>query len=409
MQETGSGMAAQAAEELAALESAGLRRKLRSLTPSSAGAQVEWQGRPLLNFASNDYLGLSTREELKAAMAGAVEAYGVGSGASRLVCGNHPAHEELESTLAAFKGTEAALAFSSGYATALGTLPAVCGAGDVIILDKLCHASLIDAARLSGATIRVFPHNHLEKLERLLAGAHETGDTKKRVLVVTESIFSMDGDSAPLRKIVALKEQHDAWLMVDEAHAVGLLGPQGRGLIAALGLEKRVELQMGTLSKALGVSGGYLAAPRTVIDLLINKARSLIYSTAPPPALAATASAAIKLVQSPLGESLRQQLMKHRQQLLTRLGSDMPLAAAIIPLLIGDETAAMQTSAALLEAGYLIPAIRYPTVARGAARLRLTLSAAHEAGQIEGLVASLLHLMPQLSVGEKGALEEAAE
>lgn len=408
MQETGSGIKALAAEELAALEDAGLRRKLRRLAPSP-GAQIEWQGRSLQNFSSNDYLGLSTSEELKAAMTAAIALYGVGSGASRLVCGNHPAHEELESTLAAFKGTEAALAFSSGYATALGTIPAVCGAGDVIILDKLSHASLIDAAKLSGATIRVFPHNHLEKLERLLAGARESGDTKKRVLVVTESIFSMDGDAAPLREIVELKEKHDAWLMVDEAHAVGVLGPQGRGLIAALGLEKRVELQMGTLSKALGVSGGYLAAPRAVIDLLINKARSLIYSTAPPPALAATASAAIKLAQSAEGDALRQKLMEHRLLLLTRLGSDAPLAAAIIPLMIGDETAAMQTSASLLEAGYLIPAIRYPTVARGAARLRLTLSAAHEARQIEGLVANLLRLMPQLRVGEKGALKEASE
>ncbi|CAN5808733.1 8-amino-7-oxononanoate synthase [soil metagenome] len=408
MQETGTGIETQAAEELAALENAGLRRKLRTLTPSS-GAQVAWRGRLLLNFSSNDYLGLSAREELKAAMTEAVAQYGVGSGASRLVCGNHPAHEELESTLAIFKGTEGALAFSSGYATALGTIPAVCGAGDIVILDKLCHASLIDAAKLSGATIRVFPHNHLEKLERLLAGARDVGDTKKRVLVVTESIFSMDGDSAPLREIVELKEKHDAWLMVDEAHAVGVLGPQGRGLIAALGLEKRVELQMGTLSKALGVSGGYLAAKRTVIDLLINKARSLIYSTAPPPALAATATAAVKLVQSPAGDSLRQRLMGHREQLLTLLGSTTPLAAAVIPLMIGDETAAMQTSAALLEAGYLIPAIRYPTVARGGARLRLTLSAAHETRQIEGLVASLLHLMPQLRMREESSLEEASE
>lgn len=408
MQEPGSGMEAQAAQELSALESAGLRRNLRCLAPHP-GAQVEWQGRSLLNFSSNDYLGLSTREELKTAMADAVSQYGVGSGASRLVCGNHPAHEELEATLSAFKGTEAALAFSSGYATALGTIPAVCGAGDTIILDKLSHASLIDAARLSGATIRVFPHNHLEKLERLLAGARETGHTGKRVLVVTESIFSMDGDAAPLREIVELKEKHGAWLMVDEAHAVGVLGPQGRGLIAALGLEKRVELQMGTLSKALGVSGGYLAASRTVIDLLINKARSLIYSTAPPPALAATASTAIKLVQSPLGDSLRQRLMSHQQQLLSLLGITTPLAAAIIPLMIGDESAAMQTSAALLEAGYLIPAIRYPTVARGVARLRVTLSAAHETRQIEGLVACLLHLMPQLLVGKKSSLEETSE
>lgn len=410
MQETGSGIEDRAANELTALENAGLRRNLRTLA-ASCGSQVEWRGHLLLNFSSNDYLGLSASDELKTAMTEAVARYGVGSGASRLVCGNHPAHEELEATLAAFKGTEAALTFSSGYATALGTIPALCGTGDILILDKLCHASLIDAAKLSGATIRVFPHNHLEKLERLLTGAREVGDAKKRVLIVTESIFSMDGDAAPLPEIVELKEKYDAWLLVDEAHAVGVLGPQGRGLIAALGLEKRVELQMGTLSKALGVSGGYLAARRSVIDLLINKARSLIYSTAPPPALAWTASESIKLVQSAVGDGLREKLMVNKQGLLALLGDKMrtDLPAAIMPIMIGDESAAMRTSAALLEAGYLIPAIRYPTVARGAARLRLTLSAAHETRQIEGLVASLLNLVPQLSRGKKNPLEKTAE
>lgn len=410
MQETGSGIEDHAVNELTALENAGLRRNLRTLA-ASCDSQVEWQGRHLLNFSSNDYLGLSASDELKTAMTEAVARYGVGSGASRLVCGNHPAHEELEATLAAFKGTEAALAFSSGYATALGTIPALCGTGDILILDKLCHASLIDAAKLSGATIRVFPHNHLEKLERLLTGAHEVGNAKKRVLIITESIFSMDGDAAPLREIVELKEKYDAWLLVDEAHAVGVLGPQGRGLIAALGLEKRVELQMGTLSKALGVSGGYLAARRSVIDLLINKARSLIYSTAPPPALAWTASESVKLVQGPTGDGLREKLMMNKQGLLALLGDKMrtDLPAAIMPIMIGDESAAMRTSAALLEAGYLIPAIRYPTVARGAARLRLTLSAAHETRQIEGLVASLLNLVPQLSRGKKSPLEKTAE
>ncbi len=410
MQETGSGIEHHAALELAALDVAGLRRSLRTLVPLS-GSQVKWHGHPLLNFSSNDYLGLSACDELRAVMTEAIGRYGVGAGASRLVCGNHAPHEELETTLAAFKGTEAALAFSSGYATALGTIPALCGSNDIIILDKLCHASLIDAAKLSGATIRIFPHNHLEKLERLLLNARKVGDVNKRILVITESIFSMDGDAALLREIVELKDKYHAWLLVDEAHAVGILGPQGRGLIAALGLEKRVELQMGTLSKALGVSGGYLAAQRSVIDLLINKARSLIYSTAPPPALAATASAAIKLVQSPVGDALRIKLMQHKQSILPLLGDNNQanLPAAILPIIIGDETVAVNTSEALLEAGFLIPAIRYPTVARGTARLRLTLSAAHEAQQIEGLITSLLNLVPQLHGSKERALKKTTE
>jgi 8-amino-7-oxononanoate synthase len=341
-----------------------------------------------------------------------VERFGVGAGASRLVCGNFAPHEDLETTLAAFKGTEAALAFSSGYATAVGVIPAVVGPGDVVILDKLSHASLIDGAKLSGATIRIFPHNHLEKLERLLAGTRQKLGASTRVLVVTESIFSMDGDAALLAQIVALKERHGAWLLVDEAHGVGVLGPQGRGMVASLGLEKRVELQMGTLSKAIGVSGGYVAASRAVCDLLINRARSLIYSTAPPPAVAWTARAAVTLLQGPEGDALRAKLWSNKRLLLSGIGGPgveqgTALPAAILPIIIGDEEKAMQTSAGLLEAGFLIPAIRYPTVARGAARLRLTLSAVHEPDQIEALVACLRRMVPELGVTAHGAAGEA--
>ncbi|MDB6139891.1 MAG: 8-amino-7-ketopelargonate synthase, partial [Verrucomicrobiaceae bacterium] len=270
------------ASELAQLDAAGLRRRLRVLD-SAQGTVVRLEGREVVNFSSNDYLGLAGSEELRAAFAECISKYGAGSGASRLVCGGMAPHHRLEEELAAFKGTQAALTFASGFAVALGTITSLMGAQDVIILDKLCHASLVDAARLSGATIRVFPHNHLGKLEKLLASPAATA---RRVLVVTESIFSMDGDAAALAGIVELKDRHGAWLLLDEAHGVGVLGPQGRGLAAALGLEQRVELQMGTLSKAFGLSGGYLAASREVIDLLINKARSFIYTTAPPPALA---------------------------------------------------------------------------------------------------------------------------
>ena len=363
------------------LRADGLWRELRTLD-SAQGPLVQVDGRELVNFSSNDYLGLADSAELREALKEGVERYGAGSGSSRLVCGTMKPHVELEAALAAFKRTEAALTFSSGYAVALGTIPALVGSGDTIILDKLCHASLVDAARLSGATIRVFPHNHLEKLARLLETA------KGRVLIVTEAIFSMDGDACPLAEIVELKERHGAWLLLDEAHAVGVLGPQGRGLTAALGLEQRVELQMGTLSKAFGLSGGYLAASQQVIDLLINRARSLIYSTAPPPCLAHAARGALGIVASHEGDRRREVLHQHVRQLQR---SDA-FVSAIVPKIIGDETRAMEMSAGLREAGFLIPAIRYPTVARGSARLRITASAAHQPEQVERLLRKLAAL-----------------
>ncbi len=363
--------------ELDDLRAQGLWRELRPLDEVE-GVVVRRDGRELVNFSSNDYLGLAGSEVLRGALAEGIAKYGGGSGASRLVCGTHRVHAELEAALAAFKQTEAALCFSSGFAVALGTIPALVGSGDTLILDKLCHASLVDAARLSGATIRVFPHNHLDKLSRLLETA--TG----RVLIVTESIFSMDGDAAALREIVELKEKHGAWLLLDEAHAVGVLGPQGRGLAAALGLENRIELHMGTLSKALGLSGGYLGASREVIDVLINRARSFIYSTAPPPFLAHAAGEMLKVIAGEEGEKRRQRLRGHVETLRRHLGApEHP--AAILPVILGGESEAMQASKSLLEAGFLVPAIRYPTVARGQARLRITLSAGHLEGQIESL------------------------
>jgi 8-amino-7-oxononanoate synthase len=339
-------------------------------------------GRKWVNVSSNDYLGLAASSQIRAALEEGVAKHGGGSGASRLVCGTHRAHLDLEEALADFKGTEAALTFNSGFAVALGAIPALVGPGDTIILDKLCHACLVDAARLSGGTIRVFPHNHLEKLERLL------GTAKGRVLVVTESIFSMDGDAAPLREIVELKSKHGAWLMVDEAHAVGVLGPQGRGLAAELGVDQQIELHMGTLSKAFGLSGGYLAASRQVIDLLINRARSFIYTTAPPPHLAHAALTALNLLRGEQGSALRKALRRNAQALMPILrGSEVK--AAILPLILGTEAAAMSASQTLNDAGYLVPCIRYPTVARGSARLRLTVSASHDMAQIDALKQTL--------------------
>ncbi|HEY1082350.1 MAG TPA: 8-amino-7-oxononanoate synthase [Prosthecobacter sp.] len=378
--------------QLDGLRAEGLWRELRVMD-SGQGPVLEHGGRSFINFSSNDYLGLACSGFLKAALAEGVARYGAGSGASRLVCGHLRPHADLEEALAAFKGTEAALSFPSGFAVPLGVLPALLGTADTIILDKLCHASLVDGARLCGATLRVFPHNHLEKLERLLQTA------KGRVLIVTESVFSMDGDVAPLREIVELKERYGTWLMVDEAHAVGVLGPQGRGLAAALGLEGKIELQMGTLSKAFGLSGGYLAATRQVTDLLVNRARSFIYTTAPPPAVAFAASQALGWIQGEEGQRSREVLQGHVRTVLQSLGTASAPGgdvahSAILPVILGSETAALEASKTLLASGLMVPAIRYPTVARGAARLRVTLSAAHSAEQVAELTAKLRELSP---------------
>ncbi|OYW72557.1 MAG: 8-amino-7-oxononanoate synthase [Verrucomicrobia bacterium 12-59-8] len=372
--------------QLDELRAEGLWRELRPLD-EVGGVTVRAAGREWINFSSNDYLGLAHSAEMQHALAEGIARYGGGSGASRLVCGTHRAHAALEEALADFKGTEAALTFSSGFAVALGTIPALMGAGDTIILDKLCHASLVDAARLSGATIRVFPHNHLDKLERLLQTA------KGRVLVVTESIFSMDGDAAPLREIAELKARHGAWLLVDEAHAVGVLGPQGRGLAAELGVNQQVDLHLGTLSKAFGLSGGYLAASRQVIDLLINRARSFIYSTAPPVHLAHALGVILDLIRSERGDTLRNEVRSHvrqTQSLLAVIGiASPPAEGAILPVILGEASRAMEVSTRLRKAGFLIPCIRYPTVARGSARLRITVSALHSASQINALGTAL--------------------
>ena len=374
-------------EELADLEARHLRRVLRRID-SPQQPTVCMAGREYLNFSSNDYLGLANDERLKSAMVEGVERFGVGSGASRLVCGTQGPHSELESALAAFKHAEAALTFSSGYATAVGALSALMGKGDVIILDKLCHASLIDGSRLSGATLRVYPHNDLDKLASHLEWAKkQTESTSARVLVVTESVFSMDGDRAALAEIVALKERHGAWLMLDEAHAFGVIGPSGRGLGAELGIEDgRIDLQMGTLSKAAGLSGGYLCASRSLIDLLINRARSFIYSTAPAPSLAFAARASIDLIAGDAGDDLRRRLWARVNQFAEGLG--VSAESAIVPVILGSNEAALNAAEALKESGFLIPAIRYPTVPRGQARLRVTLSAAHSAEQVNALLAA---------------------
>jgi 8-amino-7-oxononanoate synthase len=390
-------------ERLALLREQGLFRELRRVD-SPQSARIEIDGRTLLNFSSNDYLGLANHPALVEAAIRAVELYGAGAGASRLICGSLAPHHELEETLANFKGAEAALAFSTGYSAATGTICALMGSEDIIIVDKLIHACIVDAARLSGAKLRVFRHNDLNDLERLLRWAGEkTGNSnnsgkpsRSRVLVVTESVFSMDGDQAPLREIVELKSKYGAWLMVDEAHATGLYGQKRRGLGEESGVQEQIEIQMGTLGKALGAAGGYICGSRLLVEYLINRARSLIFSTAPVPAAVAAATAGVRLVQSEVGEERRKALWQLVSVLPGELAPQIP--SAIVPIHIGDETRAVETAAALRQKGIFIPAIRYPTVSRGRARLRLTLTAAHTKRDLDELQSVLALVRPsQLS------------
>jgi 8-amino-7-oxononanoate synthase len=335
---------------------------------------------------------------LKEAAIKAVEKFGAGAGASRLICGSLAPFHELEEEIANFKKIEAALVFSTGYAAAIGTICALVGKGDVIILDKLVHASIVDAARLSGAKLRVFAHNDLNDLEKILKWVRkfseaESGKRKAEVLIVTESIFSMDGDAAPLREIAALKNKYGAWLMVDEAHATGLYGKNLRGLAEELGVGEQIEIQMGTLGKALGSSGGYICGSRTLVDFLVNRARSFIFSTAPVPAAAAAATAAIRFVRSKSGEARRNLLWRRVRQFKSEFGiRNSEFQSAIVPILTGSETKTVEAAASLYAQRIFIPAIRFPTVARNAARLRVTLTAAHAAGDVTELARTLANL-----------------
>jgi len=376
-------------EQLKALRAASLDRHLREIS-SSQGPEIEIDGRRFVNFSSNDYLGLANDSRLRKAAIEAVNEFGVGAGASRLISGTQSPHVRLERALAKWKGTEASLCFSSGYAAALGVIGALVSKNDVVLLDKLCHASLIDGAKLSGAILRIFPHNNLRKLESLLDWARREYPGK-RILIVTESVFSMDGDRAPLRDLIELKKRFGALLMLDEAHAVGVIGANGRGLAAEENASEDVDVQMGTLSKALGTSGGYICGSRNLIEWLINRARSFIYSTAPSPAIAAAALAAVNFLESSEGEKRRVLLWERikllRELLLVNAMNKQRSAAssAIFPWIVGDEQVALDLAAALKSEGFLVPAIRYPTVAKGSARLRITVTALHTEDQIRAL------------------------
>jgi 8-amino-7-oxononanoate synthase len=366
-----------AISKLAELDRASLRRTL-SESFRGEGPWIERNGRRLLSFSCNDYLNLSHHPALKAAATAAIAQYGVGAGASRLVTGNHPLFRELEERLARLKRTEAACIFGSGYLANAGIVPTLAGEGDLILIDELAHACLWAGTQLSRAKTLTFRHNDVRHVQELLTANRPRA---RRALLVTDGVFSMDGDLAPLPELAALCAAFDTWLMTDDAHGLGVIG-NGRGSAFAAGASALVPLQMGTLSKAIGGYGGYLCASRAVIDLMKTRARTLIYSTALPPAMAAAAIAALTIIESQ-PELTTKPLVKARA-FTSRLS--LPEAQSpIVPLVLGEPEAALQASKKLAEEGFLVTPIRPPTVPAGTARLRFAFTALHPDEEIARL------------------------
>jgi len=373
-----------AGEKLDELERAQLRRV--PVITARSGIWAERDGRRLLSFSCNDYLNLSQHPEIIAAAVAATKRYGIGAGASRLVTGNHPLYGELESRLARLKGTEAACVFGSGYLANTGIIPALVGPGDLIVADELSHACIHAGAKLSGAAVYLYRHADVDHAAALLA-THRAG--KKRALIATDGVFSMDGDLAPLGALAQLAQRFDAWLLSDDAHGIGVLGG-GRGSTFANG-SVDVPLQMGTLSKAIGTYGGYLCASRAVIGLMRTRARTFIYSTGLPPPVIAAAIAALDLIgRDPAyaAEPLR------KARLFTR-ALDLPDAqSAIVPVIVGGTEAALKASEVLRDEGFLVVAIRPPTVPAGTARLRFAFTAQHPDAEIERLAGVVRRSVP---------------
>jgi 8-amino-7-oxononanoate synthase len=366
----------------------GLLRKRRTLdTPQSPRVIVD--GKPYLAFCSNDYLGLASHPQLVAALQQGAQQWGVGAGAAHLVSGHFTPHHDLEQQLAAFVGKPAGLMFSTGYMANLGVVQALVGKGDTVFADKLNHASLNEAMLLSRAETRRYRHGDLAQLAQLLG---QTGSGRK--LVITDAVFSMDGDMAPLREMLALCEQHDAWLYVDDAHGFGVLGEHGRGSLSHFGIASKRIIHMATLGKAAGVSGAFVAAEQVVVDTLVNHASAYVYTTATPPALSVALLHSLQLIAQ--GDALRAHLKGLVTQLHTGLSSLpwrlMPSETAIQPLLIGDNHQALTLSEGLRKRGIWVAAIRPPTVPQGTARLRITLSAAHSEADVAQLIGALHEL-----------------
>jgi len=367
-----------AVQKLGELDRAGLHRVLTETTRLD-GIYAVRNGRKLLSFCCNDYLNLTHYPAIKAAAIAAVTRYGVGSGASRLVTGNHPLFAELENRLARFKGTAAASVFGSGYLANAGIIPALIGPDDLVLIDELAHACLWAGARLARAQVLPFRHADVAHAKMLLA---EHRARHPRALIATDGIFSMDGDLAPLPDLAALAQRYDAWLMTDDAHGLGVVGDGGRGSAFAWADRQDIPLQMGTLSKAIGAYGGYLCASAAVIDLLRNRARTFVYSTGLPPAIAAAAIAALDLIER---DPAYAALPLAKAKFFTRLTGLPEARSPIVPVIYGDAEAALHRSRFLEEEGFLVTAIRPPTVPVGTARLRFTFTAGHPDDEIERL------------------------
>ena len=361
-------------------KAAGLERSARVYP--AAGGVIKIDGQETLNFSSNDYLDLGRHPHVIDRSRQALDQYGIGATASRLVTGTLPIHEELEQRLAQEKGFESALVFGSGYMANAGTIPALVGRGDLIFADKLVHASMIDACKLSGAKLVRWAHNDATALEERL-GQHANGEGRK--LIITESVFSMDGDIAPLKEIAALAEQADAMLMIDEAHSTGTFGPNGAGLIRELGIENAVTISMGTMSKAMAGYGGFVACSENLRKLLVNSSRAFIYTTAPPPAVIGAALGALDVFEaSPRLGYILQANADYFRSLLHEAGLDtLDSQSQIIPIVIGDNEKAVAASLKLREQGIIAAAIRPPTVPEGSARLRISITLAHLVDDLE--------------------------
>jgi len=375
--------------ELRELDAIGLRRRLATRTSSQA-ATITIDGRELINFGSNDYLGLAA-EGLSDAVIEAIRTRGWGSGASSLVTGRGLLHAELEAALAEFEATEAALLFPSGFAANVGAITSLAGKGDVIFSDAKNHASIIDGCRLSGARVQIYPHCDLDYLRMMLPQA----SAFRRRLIVTDGLFSMDGDLAPLCELAALAEQYHAMLMVDEAHATGVFGDDGRGTVEHWGVEDSVHVRVGTLSKAAGSIGGFVAGSRLLIEWIANRARPYVFSTAPPEAIAAAGLAALTHIREE--PHRRTELLSRAEKLRRRLialGCDTGESASqIIPIIIGEPAATMRFTASLRESGLFVPGIRPPTVPDGESLLRISLSYAHTEAMLDALVEAIAGLL----------------
>lgn len=384
-------------ERLEQLSAKGLLRSMRTL--SGAGPRAVMNGRELLVLCSNNYLGLADHPALVEAAQQALATAGCSSGASRLVSGSLELHAQLENELADWKGSEAALLFNNGYAANTGIIAALAGRGDLIFSDRLNHASIIDGAQLSGARLIRYPHNDMAALERLLEEHHTTTGLR---LIVSDGVFSMDGDLAPLQRLVELARRFDALLLVDDAHGGGVLGAEGKGSAEWCGVRAGIDIRMGTFGKALGSFGAYAATSRTVRDYLVNKARSLIFSTSLPPAVLAASLAAVRLVRSPEGDLLRRRLAENGALVRQRLRSGgLEVAEGgtpIIPIQVGDPLATMAFSAALLDEGLFVQGIRPPTVPQGTSRLRCTVMASHTTEELEQAAATMLTVAGRLGL-----------